>query len=567
MQKQQGFLSMIVVLLILLTGVFAVAALHAFSATVSATTVNNFGHQAFFAAEAGMQRAGYYLLTENISEQLSCNTLENNINLTAVSLSGGDVNAQFTVTNEHPTNGIYQANSAILATEIYDTDIALNVNSTAGYASSGFVTIDFEVIQYSSITATSFNDLVRGRMGTEAVPHRGAAIVSQHQCSLLSTGVAKDFVSPLAKRSIAFNLVLNVPAPEGWAVGKNIGDDARVVSFNKPIEGIWNYQLAADINKELKGVSIINKDLAWAVGKKLSEPTRFNIIRWDGSSWTEIIAQPPVEDNGYILDLEAVSVVSDHDVWAVGKGIEEWRWPLQPRYNILHYDGTEWCLLGVGGNGCSSISVANSIDTTTHLKAVHVIDSDGDGEGDFGFAAGKDGKFLKFNGSGWTEIAMGGSEVKGVFVLSATDAWAVGKSNTVFHWSGSFWQKLDGNTGLAGIAGDPEWRGVYMLDTDGDGEADDGWMVGKGNRAARYSPDSGGQWTDHNTTGVGNMNAVAMFSSTDVWAVADDGNLAHWDGSAWTVIEPPDDEDQNLKDISLFVGVRMAIGGWQELFS
>ena len=569
MQKQQGFLSMVAVVLILLTGFVAVSAMHAYSSEINATVENNLARQAFFAAEAGMRRASYYLLAEDESAHLSCvnsdsDALVGDVSVTDASLNGGD--AQFTVTNQHPSGSLYQASSAVLSTSVSNSDNTFNVNSTTGYASSGFFVAGQEVVQYSGITASSFTGLTRGVMGTAAAAHASATTLSQKQCSLLSTGVVKDFSNPLAKRSIAFDIVF-IPVPDGWAVGKDTGGDARVARFNKPTAGGWNYQLAAGIDKELKSVSIVNKDLGWAVGKKFSSPKRFNIVRWDGSSWSEIASadQPSTVNDDFIVDLDGVSAVSDHDVWAVGKGYKKW-WPMTPQYIILHYNGTKWCVLGAGGDGCSSIGNVSASDTNNDLKAVHIIDTNNDGNGDFGFAVGKNAKLVRFNGS-WTDMTLGGDELKGVFVVSTSEAWAVGKKNSVWRWNGGSWAKLHGSSGLGGISGDPEWRSVYMLDTNGDGRADDGWMVGKSDNAARYSPASGGQWTNSNTSGMGNLNGVSMFSSNDVWAVADGGDVTHWDGSNWTRTAPPNGANQNLKAISLIMETMRVRGNWRELFA
>ena len=565
MQKQQGFLSMVVVVLIVLTGFVAVSAMHAYSSEVNATTLNNVGRQAFFAAEAGVQRASYYLLAKDESVRLSCDNndvkaLVGNVNLTVASLNDDD--AQFTVTNQHPSGSIYQVNSAVLNGSVSESDKTFNVNSTIGYASSGFFVAGQEVIQYGGITVNSFTGLLRGALGSAAAAHASGASLSQDQCSLLSTGVVKDFSNPQTKRSIGFNTV-KIPAFDGWVVGKDTGGDARVARFNQPIAGVWNYQLAAGINKELRGVSMANENIGWAIGKRLTGPRRFNIIHWNGSNWSEISIQPPTSSNNYILDLNSVSAVSDHDVWVVGKGYQN-TWPYY--YTIVHYDGSQWCLLGPGGQGCTAMTNVQAADSNHDLKSVHVIDTNDDGMGDFGFAVGENAKFVRFNGSSWIEMAMGGNELKGVFVVSTSEAWAVGKKNSVWRWNGSSWAKLHGSTGLGGISGNPEWRSVYMLDTNGDGLADDGWMVGKSNNAARYSPASGGQWTTMKTSGMGHLNGVAMFASNDVWAVADGGDMAHWDGSAWTRTTPPAGASQHLKAIALLMGTANVKGDWQEVF-
>jgi hypothetical protein len=69
--------------------------------------------------------------------------------------------------------------TAALAADAGATDTTITVDSTAGFASSGELSIDSEQIAYTGITATSFTGLTRGLNGTTPAPHAAQSTVTQ----------------------------------------------------------------------------------------------------------------------------------------------------------------------------------------------------------------------------------------------------------------------------------------------------------------------------------------------------------------------------------------------------
>lgn len=67
-----------------------------------------------------------------------------------------------------------------LTSAINDSTFLIPVTSTAGFPSVGYITIDTEVIHYTSIGATQFNADVRGADGTTNVSHLDTTQVSQN---------------------------------------------------------------------------------------------------------------------------------------------------------------------------------------------------------------------------------------------------------------------------------------------------------------------------------------------------------------------------------------------------
>ncbi|MEK6530988.1 MAG: Ig-like domain-containing protein [Deltaproteobacteria bacterium] len=66
--------------------------------------------------------------------------------------------------------------STILATDITDTALTINVASTSGFPASGSMQIDSEKILYSGLTATSFSVTQRGYGGTTSASHTANAL-------------------------------------------------------------------------------------------------------------------------------------------------------------------------------------------------------------------------------------------------------------------------------------------------------------------------------------------------------------------------------------------------------
>lgn len=83
--------------------------------------------------------------------------------------------------------------STTLTASVTSTSTSLPVTSTQAFPSSGAVTIDSEVIYYSSKTTTSFTGLTRGFAGTTAAAHVSGSLVLSNQDSTTQDKVIWDF--------------------------------------------------------------------------------------------------------------------------------------------------------------------------------------------------------------------------------------------------------------------------------------------------------------------------------------------------------------------------------------
>jgi hypothetical protein len=130
------------------------------------------GMKAFYVAEAGLQYA------------LEAGTLPCNFDVAApVSIGGGS----FTVASRCVSSaGACSAPATVTDNPLGAPDTDINVTSVANYVVPGTIRIDDEYILCTSTVANQFNECVRGRAGSAAVPHANGTTVTQ--CTVTSTG-------------------------------------------------------------------------------------------------------------------------------------------------------------------------------------------------------------------------------------------------------------------------------------------------------------------------------------------------------------------------------------------
>jgi hypothetical protein len=247
----------------------------------------------------------------------------------------------------------------------------------------------------------------------------------------------------------------------------------------------------------LHGVSADSPTDAWAVGyQTTSTGAQHTLIEhWNGATWL-VVASP----NSGSDFLYGVSADSPTDAWAVG-GTN-----LPPKGNrknlVEHWNGTVWSLVTV-----PSTKKANDDLTSVVAFAandVYAVGTDGTQQ------STKNLPLLEiWNGAVWSKGNPAGptgstdASLSGIGATSPTDIWAVGSAS------------VGGN-------GNPiiEHRGTI------------------GGFSLVPSPALG--------LSFGILGGVAAITSTDAWAVGQDGTslgrtlAEHWDGKAWSVVATPD---------------------------
>jgi hypothetical protein len=548
MKSERGVSLIAVVFLIVVLAFLGIIVVSLLS-TQSSTSINEMqSTQAFYLAEGGIERVAMYLVSPVLTERVACASIP----AANTTLGAG----QFSL-NLEAGSPFYPA-SVTLSANISSTATSLTVGSNpSSYAPFGRIMIDRELIDYTDRSTTppfTFSGLRRGADGTIASSHVGGngdsrdATVGQYQCTVNSTGG----VTSLAASARGWRMVrTGIQLQEGWAVGNRNGNNLVFTRWNQPTEVQWT---GVSVNvggsrENLNAVSMLSYADGWAVGNERNN--NFTIVKWNGSGWSLNAVGGACGGQ----DLNGVSAVSSMETWAVGARYRPGCGGGGPRrYTVMLWNGTGWNLL----SNSTTPSIPPDAAGNQDLNAVHVIDTDGDGLGNFGFAVGDNGQALRYDGTDWVSDNPGGVHLNGVFVL-ASQTWAVGDGATIWRWQGGAWNSVSPPGGVT-----DNLRGISMMDTDGDGLANDGWAVGDAGRVIRIQWNGAAYVSTAMASGTGQaLRAVAMFTANDSWAIGNNGVVIHWNGSGWTVENS--NVTQRLNGISIIGARSRPQAMWREV--
>lgn len=146
---------------------------------------------------------------------------------------------------------------------------------------------------------------------------------------------------------------------------------------------------------------------------------------------------------------------------------------------------------------------------------------------DGGGVCGVDGRCVACS-SGWcpADSPAPGASLWGIVGRSATDAWAVG-DNVILHWNGVAWTRST----LLGHDGGQNYRGVWPV------SATEAWAVGGWGCTSRWN---GSSWEPPFVNGDGGpLNALWGANATLIWAAGDIGLMRRWNGTSWSDDWPP----------------------------
>ena len=232
------------------------------------------------------------------------------------------------------------------------------------------------------------------------------------------------------------------------------------------------------------------------------------IIRWNGSTWTALTS-PVATPN----DLRGVWLSSTSDGWAIGDaGI------------IIRWNGAGW-------NFYQTSPVAIQLNEIHGISSSQIwaVGNDPDGAGPVPPA------IIRWTGGpAWTDVSPAGVannvNLEGVFTVSSNLAFAVGglggAAGTLLKWDGSVWASIAPGTA-------DSLRSTWWL------SSTDGWAVGGTLAAGTVVHCTGAGPTCATETvpaGTPPLNAVHALSSTNVWAVGNDGAILHRDGTGWSTV-------------------------------
>jgi hypothetical protein len=317
----------------------------------------------------------------------------------------------------------------------------------------------------------------------------------------------------------------------------------------------------------LYGVAATSAGNAWAVG--ITGAGKTLIVHWNGRQWSQVTSPKPVY--GY---LAAVAAVSADNVWAVG-GITNAKEQVYKTL-VMHWNGKKWTvqssaptvagtLNGVTVRGNSVWAVGGTNGSPALLlhgvgNRWYVVPTDGPADSALTGVAATGGSMawatgvidpsgavsrpflLRWNGSVWKTVsdplAGAGTFLNGIAAGPAGDVWVVGCRTAApgctaasMLWNGKTWRTvpvgpLPWVSGLFGAAFVPGGTAWAVGDTVAKNSDEESLIL---------------RWTGHAWAQVsipadgGGLQAVAATSTTNAWAVGNNGDtlILHWNGKTW----------------------------------
>jgi len=307
-------------------------------------------------------------------------------------------------------------------------------------------------------------------------------------------------------------------------------------------DAVTNFKFA------LNAVSVLSSSDAWAVGDSAT------VLHWNGTGWA------PVTIPGLpaAVSLAAVDALSSADVWAAG--VADAGTPFSPETTLtVHWNGTAWKRVPSPGSFSSPLFPAVtglSMDSATDGWAVgHVVDDK---------TGATTSLALHWNGTRWQRVSTGpGLSFSGVASFSPSNAAAVGTHQTsefmftpvAFGWNGTRWKVTAALPAPQGVPAS-QLAGPSSLSapsaTDMQTVGGQFTSTGVKNLAWRWN---GTRWTVMSTSLVtadgSGLTGVTAISPANVWAVGftntagGNGNdqapvSVHRNGTSWTRVTTPD---------------------------
>ena len=253
----------------------------------------------------------------------------------------------------------------------------------------------------------------------------------------------------LPRAYAALNAVSAISANDIWAVGeKEIGQGSGAITEHWDGSSWAIIPTPTPAGHILRGVAGSAANDVWSVGISTGTQVPPVIEHWNGNTWSIVKSPNPPSSSS---TLNAISVISANDVWAVGSSL----YPNGVQQTLTeHWNGTSWNIIaspnpsGLPISYLAGVSASSSNDVWSVGDALH-----------------SDGSNLQtliehWNGSSWSivsstpPVAAHYSLLSGVVAIAANDAWAVGtydKSSGPFltlteHWDGSSWSVISSPT-------------------------------------------------------------------------------------------------------------------------
>jgi trimeric autotransporter adhesin len=281
--------------------------------------------------------------------------------------------------------------------------------------------------------------------------------------------------------------------------------------------------------------------------------TADNIARWDGNAWSALGSD--ASGDGALDHRVLALAVSGGDLYVGGEFTDAAG--IATADYVARWDGSAWSALGSDASGDGALD--------WRVNALAVSGSDVYVGGAFTDASGIPGAddIARWDGSAWSAL---GSDASGeaalddsvhALAISGSDLWVGGKftdaagiatADHVARWDGSAWSAV-GSDGLGDGALDGSVLALAVSGSDlyAGGVFEDAAAIATADFIARWD---GSAWSAVGSVASGDaaldgwVHALAVIGSglyvggefTDAAGIPATGNIAGWDGSAWSAV-------------------------------
>jgi photosystem II stability/assembly factor-like uncharacterized protein len=258
---------------------------------------------------------------------------------------------------------------------------------------------------------------------------------------------------------------------------------ARVDAAAPPQPGVWG-AVTGDFAR-LNAVLVLRDNDIWAVGD--------GIVHFDGRTWRQVAGRDRPMLNG-------IDATAPDSIWVVGEAGDG----VCNRYGlVMHYDGSNWR--------------TEPLLTHQPLFDVRMISSQS------GWAVGglEQATIVRYDGRRWVPVPVpraGG--LRAVHMLDENTGWAVGESGAILRYDGSGWSAVGSPT--RGVLLD-----VHMLDESF------GWAVGMEDWSGIALVYDEGMWEVDLHGRTPSLAAVHTIERHKALAVGEQGVLVYFDGVYW----------------------------------
>lgn len=517
---QKGFLMIAALVLIIIFAVIGVTATYLMNNDTLTETSALSANQALSVADAGLSAASRALLNPTISSRVSCANATNYITDTfkspGMTFTGAAGYFIVTGTRYAPTT------VRTLTAAITNSATTIPLSSVAGLPSAGRIMIDKELIDYTSISGSNIINARRGAaVALSAVSHASGASVGLNQCSLKSQGfVPNDALTGNMYGGLR-TLTQAVQLQRAFITGdRSSTTQYRIFEWNTPNELAWNnVSPTGSPARNMNAISVVSYSDAWAVGAALTR------LHWDGNAWS--VNATTTSSTA----LTGVSCTASDFCMAVGFSKSFFIW-----------NGSSWTQQS--GAAISSIpNVAYHAVSCVASNDCWAVGNTSSGE-----------VYVHWNGTAWSRDASRptpAQNIFGVWCISTSECYAVGNSTAFRRWNGTSWS-AQSTTGLPSAS----YRSVAC-------SSEDCWATGGAN-IVRY-PLPSGPWATSASSLGDTMNAVSCNTANSCWAVGDGPIVLHWDGATWASASSGV-TNQNMNAVGAVVLPSNPTAVWQETF-